>query len=313
MALTDLLTASYLAVFFQGALLAAVPLLLAAAGETVAERAGVLNLGIEGEMLLAGLAAYAATLASGSVLVGFAAGMATGLLCGLLMAVLCCGFGLNQIVVGLALTVGGMGLSDLLFDRWYLAANPQVPVPAALPLGPLANLPLVGPVLFQQPGVFWGALVLCALCARALRATQWGLRVRAAGQSPDALDRAGGSTLRTRSAAVLVGAAFAGLGGAYLALLGAGAFTKGLVGGLGFTAIIVAMLGNGHILWVALIALVYGVTVALGTALQLLDSSISSDVVHMLPAAVMMLILVVFARSIYIPPALAAPYRRGSR
>lgn len=313
MSLADLLTASYLTVFLKGWIVAAMPLLLAATGETLSEQSGVLNLGIEGQMLVAGLAGYVATLASGSLWLGFAVAALVGLGMGLFMAVACCWFGLNQIVIGLALTVGGTGLTDVLFELWFSGANPRVPAAPSLSLGALEQIPVLGPGLFAQPLLFWAMLGLCVVCGPLLRHTQWGLRVRAAGQRPDALDRAGGSVMRTRTVAVMLGGLFAGLGGAYLALLGTGAFTKGLVGGMGFIAIILAMLSHGRIWLIVLIAAIYGLAVAMGTSLQLLSSSLSSEVVHMLPAAVMMLVLVLFARSVYIPPALAIPYHRGDR
>ncbi|MFV0434813.1 MAG: ABC transporter permease [Leucobacter sp.] len=302
------LTAFLLAVFAS-----AIPLLLAAIGETVGEQSGVLNVGIEGLLLVGGYFGFVATLASGSLWLGFLCGALAGVVLGAVMMVLAVWCGVNQIVVGIGITLAGTGVSSMLYDWAFADSRPRLGRAEQWALFPLSELPVVGPAVFSQPGMFYLALVIAVLTSLWLTRTRPGLRLRAAGQRPASLDAVGGSVVRTRSFAVLFGGAMAGLGGAYLALVSAGTFTPGMTHGLGFLAIVVTMLARGRVLWAVLISLLYGLFVAAGTALQLSAISIPSDVVTMAPFVAVMVTLVLFDGRNALPPALAAPYVRGAR
>ena len=143
------------------------------------------------------------------------------------------------------------------------------------------------------------------------RSTTWGLNLLAAGQKPEALDAAGVSVLAVRTYAVLTTGALAGLGGAYLAIVGAATFTPFMTQGQGFMAIVIAMLARGKPLWVGVSSFVFGICLSIGTALQLTSINISSDVINMLPYIAIMAALILFARGSYLPPALCLPYVRG--
>ena len=145
------------------------------------------------------------------------------------------------------------------------------------------------------------------------RKTYVGLNLQAAGDKPAALDAAGVDVYLTRSFAVLATGALAGLGGAYLANVGAGLFLPFITNGAGFIGLVLAMLARGHPVWVLFGAALFGVSLALTTALQVAGLNIPTDVVQMLPFAMVMLVLVVFARHSYLPPALGLPYVRGER
>jgi len=145
------------------------------------------------------------------------------------------------------------------------------------------------------------------------RHTYIGLNLEAAGQKPAARDTAGISVDRTRTGAVLATGFFAGVGGAYMANVGAGLFVPFMTGGAGFIGIVLAMLARGHPLWVLLGALMFGVSLALTTAFQVAGVNIPTDVVQMLPFAMVILVLVIFARHSGLPPALGLPYVRGQR
>lgn len=290
----------------------AMPLLLAAIGETVGEQAGVLNLGIEGMMLVGAYVGYVVALESGSVWIGMLGGAIGGAAISLVMLVLNIWLGLNQIVLGIAITLAGRGVTSVLYEQNYSTTAPRVDVDRWQVPG-LSELPAIGTSVFSQSGLFWLVIVLAVAASWFLRRSNWGLSIRAAGQKPSSLDAAGGSVMRTRSQAVLIGGVFSGLGGAYLSLLGTGAFTPFMTNGIGYVAIIVTMLSRGRILWVAAVSLIFGVTVAVGTVLQLTSLSIPTDVITMLPDIVIMIVLLVFARSVYISPVLGAPYARGTR
>lgn len=290
-----------------------IPLLLAAVGESVSEQAGVLNVGLEGVLLIGGYASFAATLWSGSFWIGFLAGLLAGAALQSVLMVLSVWGNANQIVVGIGMTLAGTGVSSMLYDWNFAGSRPRLGLPDAWMLGPLAEIPLIGPVLFARPGMFTLTFVLIVAVAVWLTRTGPGLRLRAAGQSPAALDAAGGNVRRIRSLAVLFAGAMAGLGCAYLVLVSAGTFTPAMTHGLGFLAIVVAMLSRGRVWRTVGITLVYGLFIATGTALQLSSVSIPNDLITMAPFVAVMIVLAVSRRGSALPPALATPYVRGAR
>lgn len=311
--MSELWTAAFVTTFLTGCLLSAMPLLLASVGESINERSGVLNLGIEGMMLVGGFVAYTTALSMDSMWLGLIAGVLGSMTLSFVLVVLNVWFGLNQIVVGIAITLVGSGVTSVLYNQYFSQMNPRVGSSGTMAIPFLSKIPVVGPSLFSQPVIFWACLALVVIVGWFLTHSNWGLSARAAGEKPESLDASGGSVMRTRTQAVFIGGAFAGLGGGYLALVTTGAFTPHMTQGLGYVAIIVTMLTRGRITWIIGVSLVYGITVALGTSLQFTSWNIPTDVVGMLPFTIMMTLLILFARSVYIPPALGAPYRRGAR
>lgn len=308
----DLLSASVITVFIASIILQTMPLILASVGETIGEQSGVLNLGIEGVMLVGALAGYAAAVATGSVWLGMLGGIAGGVVANLLLLVLNTWLGLNQIVVGLAVTLIGEGITSVLYLQAF-AKSPQSIPPNSWSIPGLSDIPVIGPAVFQQSGVFWVCIAVLVVVAFLLSRTNWGLAVRSAGQKPASLDAAGGSVMRVRAQAVLLNGAFVGLGGAYLSVLATGTFTPFMTNGLGFLAIVITMLSRGKVAWIVLTSLLYGIAVAVKNPLQLIGVSIPADVFQMLPFVVVMITLVLFARSSVVPPALGNPYTRGAR
>lgn len=307
------LSEAFLTAFLVAVLASALPLLLAAIGETVSEQAGVLGLGIEGVLLVGGYAGFAVTHATGGLWLGFACGALAGMLLSSILMALSVWLGVNQIVVGIGITLAGTGISSMLYEARFADSKPRLGAPEVWALHPLSEIPVLGPALFAQPGMFYVSFALAALVSLWLYRTRSGLRLRAAGQRPVSLDAAGGSVVRTRSIAVLFGGAMAGLGGAYLALVSAGTFTPGMTHGMGFLAIVVAMLGRGRMLRVVLVSLAYGLFVAGGTVLQLTTLEVSNDVISILPFIAVLIVLSLFGRRAALPPALAVPYVRGAR
>lgn len=311
--MSDLISATFITVFVATVLAQAMPLILAAVGETVGEQAGVLNLGIEGVMLIGAYAAFVTTLVTGDFWLGMLAGAIGGVVANLAMLVLNVWLGLNQIVIGLAVTLIGEGLTSVLYLQNYAKSTTSLGQPPALVIPGLSDIPIIGRALFQQSAIFWVMLILVGVMGFLLARTNWGLSTRSAGQKPSSLDAAGGSVMKTRSQAVLVNGVFAGLGGAYLAVLTTSTFTPGLTNGLGFIAIVITMLSRGRIGLVVLTSLLYGLAVAIGPALQVVGFNVPADFIKMLPFVVVMLTLIVFARSSVVPPALGAAYTRGAR
>ncbi len=308
-----LLTQAFLSALLFGAVTAGVPLLLAGLGEQISEKAGVLNIGIEGMMLFGAYVGFVAAFYSGSFWLGFLAGGIGGATVAALMALLCIHLGLNQIVIGIALTLGFEGLTALLHHFQFSRTYPRLDQAPVLEIPGLAAIPVIGPGLFAHNLLVYLAVLLALTLGWVFRRTYVGLNLEAAGNKPAALDAAGVSVVATRAGAVLATGFLAGVGGAYMANVGAGLFVPFMTGGAGFIGIVLAMLARGKPVWVLLGAMLFGVSLSLTTALQVAGVNVPTDVVQMLPFAMVMLVLVIFARHSVLPSALGLPYVRGDR
>ncbi len=308
-----LFTGYFLTSLIHGAVIAGAPLLLAGLGEQVSEKSGVLNIGLEGMMLLGAYSGFVVTYYSGSFLLGFLAGGASGLLIALVIAFLCVRHGLNQIVTGIGVTIGSQGLTALLYFFQFYRSYPRLPAAPALPLPWLQALPILGQGLFAHNVMIYLAIALVPCLAWIYRSLPIGLHLTAAGINPAALDATGISVARTRTIALSCTGFLAGLGGACMANIGAGLFVPFLTGGAGFMAIVLAMIARGRPLWVLVGAGLFGASLSLATALQVIGLNIPTDLVQMLPFAAVLLMLILFARQSILPQTLGQPYVRGER
>ncbi|MEE8536225.1 MAG: ABC transporter permease [Kiloniellales bacterium] len=311
--MSELLTEAFVTALLFGAITAGVPLLLAGLGEQISEKAGVLNIGIEGMMLLGAYGGFVAAYYTDSFWIGFLGGGLSGMAVASLMAVLCIGLAMNQIVIGIALTIGAQGLTALLHHFQFSRTYPRMPATETLPIPLVGDIPVIGPALFDRHPIVYLSVLLMFAMIWVFRHSHIGLNLQAAGDKPAALDAAGVGVTATRVAAVLTTGFLAGVGGAYLANVGAGLFIPFMTNGAGFIAIVLAMLARGHPVWVLLGALLFGISLALTTALQVAGLNIPTDVVQMLPFAMVIIVLIIFARHSYLPPALAQPYIRGEK
>jgi simple sugar transport system permease protein len=311
--MTALFTEPFLISLLFGAVTAGLPLLLAGLGEQISEKAGVLNIGLEGMMLIGAYAGFVATYRTGSFWLGFLAGGLGGMTTALLVLLLCIRRGLNQIIIGIAITVGAEGLTSLLHFVQFSRSYPRLAAAPILALPGLSQIPVLGKGLFSHNALVYLTVLLVAALTWMFRSTYLGLSLEAAGNKPAALDAAGVDVVRTRSVAVMSTGFLAGLGGAYMANVGAGIFVPFITGGAGVIGIVLAMLARGRPLWVLIGATLFGASLAMTTALQVAGIDIPTDVVQMLPFAVVMLVLMLFGRNSLLPPALGAPYVRGER
>lgn len=309
----ELWTTEFVAAVITGAVLAGMPLLLAALGETISEQAGLLNIGLEGMMLLGAYFGFVAANWTGSSWVGFAAAILAGMAVSLLMVVFCVRMGRDQIVVGIAILLAMEGLTSLLHQVQFGESYPRLGNVPALGIPGLERIPVLGPSLFSQPLIVYIGFALIFVIGWMLYKTNLGLNIRAAGWKPVALDNAGVDVLKIRTIAVLSTGALAGLGGGYMAIVTAGIFVPFMTGGYGFIAIVIAMLGRGRPVWVLIGSLLFGVALSIATALQLVGINISTDLVQMLPFVAVMAALALFARHSMLPSALAIPFVRGQR
>ncbi len=309
----DLLTTGFMTALIVGGLVAGVPLLFASLGEIIAESAGVLNVGLEGMMLTGAFVGFVATLATGDLWLGLAAGAVAGILVSLVMVVLCIRLGLDQIVVGVAIVLTAEGATAVLHSTLYGDSYPRLDAAPRFAIPFLSDLPVLGGSLFSQPLPVYVGFALVAIVGWLLHQSSVGLHLRAAGEQPASVDAAGVSVLRVRTVAELSCGALAGVAGAYIAIVGAGTFVPFVTNGMGFIAIVIAMLARGRAWWSVAGAFLFGMSLSLTTALQLVGIDVPVDVVQMLPFVSVIVVLIVFARDARLPAALGLPYLRGSR
>lgn len=311
--MSSILTTTFFAAVISGAILAGMPLLFAALGETISEQAGLLNIGLEGMMLFGAYGGFAVANWTGSSWLGFLGAIIAGMAVSMFMVVFCVRMGRDQIVVGIAILLTIEGLTSLLHQVQWGTSYPRLGAVPTVPIPGLSKIPVIGPSLFDQPLIVYIGIILIFVAGWVLYKTNLGLKIRAAGWKPVALDNAGVNVVTIRTIAALTTGALAGLGGGYMAIVTAGIFVPFMTGGQGFIAIVIAMLGRGRPIWVLIGALLFGIALSIATALQLVGINVSTDLVQMLPFIVVMLALALFARQSYLPAALAVPYERGKR
>jgi general nucleoside transport system permease protein len=278
--------------FLAAAVRVATPLLLAATGETVTERAGVINLGLEG-MMLAG--ALAATL--GASAAGPWTGLALAVLAGMLLAAAFAAIAIwaraDQIIAGTALTLGAVGLTGTIYRQAYGTGGAGLALPtlAPVPIPLLSRIPVLGPALFDQPAPTYLALVALPVVWWVLFRTRAGLALRATGEGAAMARAAGVRTGLVRTAATVVGGGFAGLAGATLVLAQVGTFAEKMTAGRGYVAIAIVVLGRWHPAGVAVAALLFGAATALQYVFQSLGLAVPYQLFLMLPYVLTLLAL----------------------
>jgi len=303
--------AIFIAVVASGVRLA-VPLLIASLGEMYGQRSGVLNLGVDGIMLLGAFTGYYTVLHTRNVWFGLLAGMGVGILLGLASALIAVTLKAEQGISGIGVYLFGLGMSDLLFQKLVgtpipISSFPKIHIPL------LADIPILGGMLFQHSLVVYLAFAAVPLSMFVLNHTTFGLNVRAVGQNPEAADSLGVSVTRVRYATVTIGGTLAGTAGAALAI-DLGIFQQNLTNAAGFIAIALVYFGAWRPLGVMAGALLYGFVNAV--VLQMKTLGIIplswSDIAAMAPAVVTILALVVVAKRFRAPEALTKPFSRGT-
>jgi ABC-type uncharacterized transport system permease subunit len=302
--LTTLLTA---------AVAAATPLLFAALGELVAERAGVLNLGIEGMMLLGAVVGFLAMNETGSLLAGVAASLAVGAAAASVHAFFSVTLNANQIISGLGVTIAGTGLAAII-GRSVVGVPPRTSfTDYDVPL--LGSIPWLGEILFQQHLLVYVAMLVVPVVWWTLRRTRLGLHLRAVGENPAAADAMGVSVARYRYGAVLFGGALAGLAGASLSLAEAPGWTEGMTAGRGWIALALVIFATWSPIRVLLGAYFFGALDVLAFRAQIIGVDVPATVLGMIPYVATILVLTVVTvlgtrKRLGAPEALGVPYLR---
>lgn len=255
--------------FLEATVRTATPLALAALGECISERAGVINIGLEGAIIAGALGG---TVAAGVIGVGggFAVGALAGVAVAALFALFTIGFKADQIITGTAITMFALGLTGTLYRTLFGASGVALSTPTSgvVPVPGLSAIPLLGPAFFAQPWITYLVMAAAPLLAWWLQRTHGGLALRAIGEYPDAAVAAGIGTRRIQVLAVLFAGAMAGLAGATLVLAQAGTFVEGMSAGRGFIAIAIVVLGRWRPLGVAAAALLFGAANSLQALFQ---------------------------------------------
>jgi ABC-type uncharacterized transport system permease subunit len=272
-------------------MVASTPILLAALGELVVERSGVLNLGVEGMMITGAITGFAAAVATDSALIGFLGAAAGGAALSLLFAVLVLWLRSNQVATGLALTLFGLGLASLIGQSYNGIRAPAMP---ELRIPVLADIPVLGPILFQHDVVVYLGLALVAAVWWFLNRSRAGLTLRAVGENQDAAHALGYKVLRLRLLSILFGGACAGLGGAYLSLVRVPQWTEGVTAGAGWIALAIVVFASWRPLRLLVGAWLFGGISVLQLNLQAAGFQVGFDLVGLrlaIPPDVLQLLL----------------------
>jgi simple sugar transport system permease protein len=253
-----------LGAFLEASVRTATPLAYAALGELIAERAGVINIGLEGAIIAGAFGSLVAA-SAGGVGLGFAGGMLAGIAIAAVFALFVVTWRADQIIAGTALSMLGLGLTGTLYRVMYGSAGVALTAPTIAPLAipGLHRIPVIGPALFAQPLPTYGLYVLVPCLAWWLARTNTGLALRASGEHPDAVTAVGVSVTRLRWGAVLFCGAMGGIAGATLVLAQVGTFSEGMSAGRGFIALAIVVLGRWRAGGVAAAALLFGAASAL--------------------------------------------------
>ena len=302
--------------FLAAILRIATPLLFATLGEMFSERAGVLNLGIEGIMLISAMTGFSGAYFSGDLWIGIAVAMATGAMLGFVHAVLTVALGLSQHVAGIGLTLFASGLAYFLFRLVFgqQSVPPSIKGFTTLPIPFLVDIPVVGPLLFNQFALTYAAFLAVPVAAFLLYRTPWGLALRMTVENPRAADSAGISVIGKRFQAVVLGGALMGVAGAFLSMAQFNAFTFGVISGRGWVAIALVVFGRWDPWRCAFAALLFAAIDALQLRLQAAGlGHIPYQAFLIMPFLLTIVAMALFSRNAVAPAALLKPFRKEER
>jgi ABC-type uncharacterized transport system permease subunit len=309
---SDFFTASVLVATLASGIRLATPFLFAALGEAVGQRSGVLNLGVEGVMLIGAFTAYFVKLETGNSLLAVLGALLAGAVMGLIYAFMTVVMQAEQGISGIGIYLFGLGFTDLLFQKQVGTPQPVAKLPKIeIPL--LSDIPWIGEIFFQHNVLVYLAFLLVPAAWFMINKTTFGLNIRAVGETPEAADTLGVSVNRTRLKTILIGNTMAGLAGAALALEVA-IFQQNLTAGQGFIAIALVYFGAWRPVGVMAGALLFGVVSAVVVRLKTLGivEGAASSLLSMAPAVLTIVVLVIVSGRFAAPAALTKPFDRAS-
>ena len=299
--------------FLSATVRIATPILMAAMGGILIERAGTFAVGLEGMMLSGAFSGVVGAYLSGSIVMGLVAACIGGLVFGAIIAVATTRFDTEHMVTGLAANLFALGFTS--FALRTVIGRGQAPVIhtpllESIPIPFLSDIPVLGALLFRQPPLTYLAFAAVVAIALFLRRTRGGLLLTASGENPLALFAAGTDPIRVRFTALLAGGIFAGLAGAVLSLQQVGTFTDGMTGGRGYMALAAVIVGRWLPLGTLAGCIMFGATEALQLRVQAFNLPVSSYVIQMVPYLAALLVLAGLGRTARLPAAIGQPFRR---
>ncbi|SFZ85433.1 nucleoside ABC transporter membrane protein [Devosia enhydra] len=299
--------------FLQATTRLAIPILLAALGGMFAERSGVLNIGLEGMMLTGAFVGFVTAFLTGNIWFGVLMGTLAGGGLGLMLAFYTVTLGTNQVVAGIAFNLLVVGATSFGYRAVFGmgTAAPRVTSLETLPIPILADVPVLGPLLFQQTALVYLALLLVPLTWVIIARMSAGTAIVAVGEHPQAAETLGISVARTRIFCLIGSGLLAGLGGAFLSLSATGLFLDNMTAGRGYIALAILLLGRRHPWGILLAAALFGGADALQLRGQGLGIGVPYQFLVMLPYVLTILVLIGFAGKVRDPAALGQPFRRA--
>lgn len=307
--ITDLFSATVLVGILASGIRLATPYLYAAIGETFGQRSGVLNLGVEGQMLMGAFAAFYVALITENLWLAMLAAVIVGALMGLAMAFVTVNLGAQQGISGIGFFLFGLGLSDMLFQKLVgtvetVKGFPKIEIPI------LSNIPIIGEIFFSQNILVYIAYALVPIAWFVLQKTTIGLKIRAVGENPEAADSLGVSVAAVRYTTVIMGGILSGIAGASLSIGLLNVFQQNMTSGLGFIAVALVYFGGWRPLGVLGGALLFSMVNSLQLWMQVLGIPIPSDIAVMLPYILTIVVLTLSMSRVRAPSALTKPFER---
>lgn len=307
--ISELLSTTVLIGILASGIRLATPYLYAAIGETFSQKSGVLNLGVEGQMLLGSFAAFYVAFNTGSLWLGLLAAVIVGAAMGLAMAYVTVNLHAQQGISGIGFYLFGLGMSELLFQVLMgtvetVQGFPKLYIPG------LSDIPGIGEIFFNQNILVYGAFLLVPLASFVLNKTTLGLKIRAVGENPDAADSLGVNVARIRYFTIILGGILSGIAGASLSIALLNVFQQNMTSGLGFIAVALVYFGGwkpAGVLWGALL---FSMVNSLQLWIQVLGIPIPSDIAVMMPYVLTILVLVASVSRVRSPSALSKPFER---
>lgn len=287
-------------------------ILFASLGELVAEKSGVLNLGVEGLMLMAAFTAFDVTYMTGNPWLGILGGIGVSVLLALLFSVFAINLRVNQVVIGLGLWLFGLGLSDTLYRAFFaVGITPTVPIVGDLNIPYLSSIPVIGRVFFDQNPLVYISLAFVPVVAIFLSKTSLGMKITAVGEHPRAAETMGVDVYKIRYLAVIIGAAFAGVSGAYFTISLLSTFILNITFGRGFIALAMIYFGKWKPYRLLLPLLIFSFVDSLQLGLQGVGVPIKYFFLNMFPYIAIVALIPILGRRAEAPAALMEPYKKG--
>jgi len=305
------LTSPVVVGFLSAAMRLAVPIMLAALGGVYNERSGVMNIGIEGMMLMGSLVGFVVGYFANNIWLGIFAAALSGAVLGVVLAFFTVTLDADQVVAGIAINLLAVGLTSFLYRLFFGVQNQSAHITAAYtsPIPVLQNIPVLGPLFFQQSPLVYFTFILIGISYLVITRTAWGLQITAVGENPEAAETLGIKVIKTRYITLIISGVMSAMGGAFLSLVATHLFLDNMTAGRGYIALAILILGRRHPLGVLAAALLFGGADALQLRTQTLNIGIPFQFMLMLPYILTMIVLAVFMKQTDNPAALGLPYK----